>query len=230
MPVEVRRLGRVDYLDALALQHELHAARVADQVDDVLLLVEHDAVFTTGRRTRPEDLPSRDPAHLGAPVVDVDRGGRVTWHGPGQLVAYPVVRVPLLPRRAGRPQPDAVGHVRRLESAVLAVCADLGLDARTVAGRSGVWVDDADGGPPRKVAAVGVHVARAVTTHGVALNLDCDLSWAERVVPCGIADAGVTTVSAETGRHVGVDDALDLVEHHLVRVLATPRGDDRAAA
>ena len=217
--VDVRRLGRVPYVEALDLQQRLHAQRVAGEVDDVLLLLEHDPVFTTGRRTRPEDLPTRDPAVLGAPVVDVDRGGRVTWHGPGQVVAYAVVRLPLLTQADGTTAPDVVGHVRRLERALVATCADLGLAARVVEGRSGVWVDDLSDGPQRKVAAVGVHVARGVTTHGVALNVDCDLTWATRVVPCGIADAGVTSLSVELGRPVALAHALDVAERRLVEAL-----------
>ena len=147
----------------------------------------------------------------GTPVVDVDRGGRITWHGPGQLVGYPLVRLeePI----------DVVEHVRRLEAMLMDVCAELGLETYRVEGRTGVWVaaDSPLEGtrPERKIAAIGVRVSRGVTMHGFALNCDCDLTWFDRIVPCGISDAGVTSLSVELGRDVTVLDVLPLVEARL---------------
>ncbi len=189
--VDVRHLGSVDYLTAWALQRELADARVAGSAD-TLLLLEHPSVYTAGKRTEANDRIAAD-----IDVVATDRGGRITWHGPGQLVGYPVIglREPL----------DVVDYVRRLEHSLIAVCAQFGLDAIRVEGRSGVWLA-ADGGPVRKVAAIGVRVARGVTLHGFALNCDCDLAAFSAIVPCGITDAGVTSLSAELGRQVTVDD------------------------
>ncbi|MGJ7440456.1 lipoyl(octanoyl) transferase LipB [Aquipuribacter sp. MA13-6] len=201
--------GLVPYLDGWALQREQHAL-VADGGPDRLLLLQHEAVYTAGKRTAPSDRPSD-----GTPVVDVDRGGRITWHGPGQLVGYPLVRLP---------DPiDVVAYVRALEAALIAVCAEVGLPTGRVDGRSGVWVrgdgSPGPGGLDRKVAAIGVRVARGVTMHGFALNCDCDLSWAAPIVPCGIPDAGVTSLSAELGRQVRVADVLDLVEREVLAAL-----------
>jgi lipoyl(octanoyl) transferase len=196
-PIDVRPLGTVDYQDAWTLQRELVDARVAGG-PDTLLLLEHPSVFTAGRRTLPEERPAD-----GTAVIDTDRGGKVTWHGPGQLVGYPIV---------GLAEPlDVVNFVRRLEESLIHVCAELGLETVRVAGRSGVWVPADDRGPARKVGAIGVRVSRATTLHGFALNCDCDLSAFSAIVPCGIADAGVTSLTAELGRHVGVDDVIDRV-------------------
>jgi lipoyl(octanoyl) transferase len=196
-PIDVRPLGTVDYQDAWTLQRELADARVAGG-PDTLLLLEHQSVFTAGRRT----LPSERPAD-GTPVIDTDRGGKITWHGPGQLVGYPII---------GLAEPlDVVNFVRRLEESLIYVCGELGLETVRVAGRSGVWVAADDRGPDRKVGAIGVRVSRATTLHGFALNCDCDLSAFSAIVPCGIADAGVTSLTAELGRHVGVDDVVERV-------------------
>lgn len=197
-PVRVDRLGRVEYQAAWDTQRAHAAARQAGTGPDVLMLLEHPPVYTAGRRTRPEDRPQD-----GTPVVDVDRGGRITWHGPGQLVGYPIVAL-------GEPM-DVVDYVRRLEEALIAVCHGLGLDrAGRVEGRSGVWLP-AGPSPERKVAAIGVRIAGGVTQHGFALNCDADLGDFGRIVPCGIPDAGVTTLSAELGRTVGVDEVTDAV-------------------
>jgi lipoyl(octanoyl) transferase len=148
----------------------------------------------------------------GTPVIDVDRGGKITWHGPGQLVGYPIVRLP---------DPiDVVAHVRRMEAMLIEVCAELGLAAGRVEGRSGVWVPEDDRGPARKVAAIGIRVAQGVTLHGFAINCDPDLTWFDRIVPCGISDAGVTSLSKELGRDVSVAQALPVVERHLPALLA----------
>jgi lipoyl(octanoyl) transferase len=206
---DVRRLGSVDYLRAWQMQRELADARVAGG-PDTLLLLEHPAVYTAGKRTEPHERPvPAGPA--GIPVVDTDRGGKITWHGPGQLVGYPIV---------GLAQPlDVVKFVRRLEDSLIAVCAQLGLATGRVEGRSGVWVPaDAPASrtsgparPARKIAAIGIRVARATTLHGFALNCDCDLSAFTSIVPCGISDAGVTSLTAELGRRITVDDVADTV-------------------
>lgn len=208
--VDVQRLdlGRSHqpYHATWTLQRTLHGRRVADEIADTVLLLEHEPVFTTGRRTEPFERPMPGTTR-GAEVVDVDRGGKITWHGPGQLVGYPVVRLP---------EPlDVVDFVRSIESLLIDVCADLGLHADRVAGRSGVWVPADERGPERKVAAIGIRVSRGVTMHGFAINADCDLSWFSAIVPCGIADAGVTSLSAEVGRPVPVLEVADLVERRL---------------
>jgi len=193
-PVDVRRLGTVDYQTAWQLQRELADARVAGG-SDTLLLLEHPPVYTAGRRTLPEERPADD-----TPVVDTDRGGKITWHGPGQLVGYPII---------GLAEPlDVVNFVRRLEESMIKVCAGLGLEAGRVEGRSGVWVSPDGKRPARKIGAIGIRVARATTLHGFALNCDCDLDAFGAIVPCGISDAGVTSLTAELGRRVTVDDVL----------------------
>ena len=190
-PIEVRQLGAVGYDDAWQLQRHLVAARVAGGPDTMLLL-EHPSVYTAGRRTQEHERPVD-----GTPVVDTDRGGKITWHGPGQLVGYPII---------GLADPiDVVNYVRRLEDSLIAVCTELGLPVGRVAGRSGVWLTG-HGVRDRKVAAIGVRVQRATTLHGFALNCDCDLAAFGAIVPCGIADAGVTSISRELGRRVTVDD------------------------
>lgn len=193
--IDVRRLGTVDYQTAWALQRELADARVAGG-PDTLLLLEHPSVYTAGKRTEPQERPQD-----GTPVVDTDRGGKITWHGPGQLVGYPII---------GLTEPlDVVNFVRRLEEAMITVCADLGLQTDRVPGRSGVWVAADEHRPARKVGAIGIRVSRAVTLHGFALNCDCALDAYSSIVPCGIADAGVTSLTAELGHRVSVDDAAD---------------------
>ena len=196
--IDVRRLGTVDYRQAWQLQRELADARIAGG-PDTLLLLEHPSVYTAGRRT----LPSERPGAPDVPVIDTDRGGKITWHGPGQLVGYPVI---------GLAEPlDVVNFVRRLEESLITVCAHLGLETGRIDGRSGVWVPSQGGRPARKVAAVGIRVSRATTLHGFALNCDCDLSAFSAIVPCGISDAGVTSLTAELGRQVRVTDVLEPV-------------------
>ncbi|BBZ29185.1 octanoyltransferase [Mycolicibacterium madagascariense] len=194
----MRRLGSLDYRDAWQLQRELADARVAGG-RDTLLLLEHPDVYTAGKRTEPHERPVASST----PVVDTDRGGKITWHGPGQLVGYPII---------GLAEPlDVVKFVRRLEDSLIAVCAAFGLTTGRVEGRSGVWVPSDAGRPARKVAAIGIRVARATTLHGFALNCDCDLSAYQSIVPCGISDAGVTSLTAELGRRITVDDVADAV-------------------
>jgi lipoyl(octanoyl) transferase len=205
---EHRRLGLVDYRTAWDLQRALHA-EVVDGGTETVLLLEHPAVFTCGKRTDPHERPV-DPG--GAEVIDVDRGGKITFHGPGQLVGYPIVRLPDHVR--------VVDYVRRVEEALIGVCAELDVTAARVPGRSGVWLAAAQGRPERKIAAIGIRVSRGVTMHGFALNCDLDLDWYDRFVPCGIADAGVTSLSAELGRDVTVEEVLPLVERRLDELLA----------
>jgi lipoyl(octanoyl) transferase len=208
--LQVQRLGLVDYEEAWALQREVHEQVVAGSSPDTLLLLEHPPVYTAGRRTEPHERPFD-----GTPVIDVDRGGKITWHGPGQLVGYPIVRLP--------DPVDVVAHVRRLEAALIDVCAGLGLATERVEGRSGVWVRaDAPGHgsrPDRKVAAIGVRVARGVTMHGFALNCDPDMAAFANMIPCGIVDAGATSLTAELGRDVPVAEVLDPVEAAVRAVL-----------
>jgi lipoyl(octanoyl) transferase len=220
--LDIVRAGLVPYDEAWARQRELHARRVAGEGPDTLLLLEHPSVYTAGRRTEAHERPFD-----GTPVIDVDRGGKITWHGPGQLVGYPIVALP--------DPVDVVAYVRRLEDALIEVCAGFGLTTGRVEGRSGVWVAaDGPGGsgrPERKVAAIGVRVARGVTMHGFALNCDPDMAAFGAIVPCGIPDAGVTSLSAELGRDVTVAEAIELVEAAMRAVLpmtsspyrATPR-------
>jgi lipoyl(octanoyl) transferase len=210
LELTVRRAGVVDYRAALAEQRRLHAAVVAGEQPDTVLLLEHPSVYTAGKLTKPADRPAD-----GTPVVETDRGGQITWHGPGQLVGYPIVR---LPGEGGRPR-DVVAFVRRMEQLLIDACAELGLVATRVKGRSGVWVPADPRGPERKVAAIGIRVARGVSMHGFALNCDPDLSHFDRIVPCGIRDAGVTSLTAELGRPVTVADATPVVERHLPTLL-----------
>jgi lipoyl(octanoyl) transferase len=209
--LELRRvaLGQelIGYERAWEDQRRLHAARVEDQVGDTVLLLEHPPVFTAGKRTEPHERPID-----GTPVIDVDRGGKITFHGPGQLVGYPIVALP------GRVY--VVDYVRRLEEALIRTCAVFGLSTGRVAGRSGVWLAADGTGPERKIAALGVRVSRKVTMHGFALNCDVDLGWYDKIVPCGIADAGVTSLSAELGRDVDVLEAADACEPHLRELFA----------
>jgi lipoyl(octanoyl) transferase len=195
----------VGYLEGWDLQRQVHQRRVAGEIPDSCLLLEHEPVYTAGKRTAASDRPFGDP---GAPVIDVDRGGKITWHGPGQLTGYPIIKL--------REPVDVLAYVRALEEAMIRTCAEFGVRAVRVEGRSGAWMP---GSPDRKVGAIGARVARGVTMHGFALNCDCDLSWYDRIVPCGIRDAGTTSLSAETGRRITVADVTPLIERHLAEVL-----------
>jgi lipoyl(octanoyl) transferase len=198
----------VPYQRGWDLQRQVHEQRVRGTIGDTCLLLEHEPVYTAGKRTTALERPAGD---AGAPVIDVDRGGKITWHGPGQLTGYPVIKLP--------DPVDVVAYVRTLEEALIGVCADFGVPAGRVEGRSGVWVAGAGTGPDRKVAAIGIRVARGVTMHGFAINCDCDLAWFGRIVPCGISDAGVTSLAAEAGRPVTVPDVIGAVQQRLARAL-----------
>ena len=198
----------VDYRDAWQIQRDVHAEVVAGGPERVLLL-EHPPVFTCGKRTDAHERPL-DPG--GADVIDVDRGGKITFHGPGQLVGYPIVRLPDHVR--------VVDYVRRVEEALIRVCADFCVTTARVPGRSGVWLRASESRPERKIAALGIRVSRGVTMHGFMLNCDVDMSWFDRFIPCGIDDAGVTSLTTELGRDIPVTDVLDSTRQHLTEMLA----------
>ena len=202
--LRMERLGLMPYDVAWAEQRRRHAARVEGSAPDTVMLLEHPSVYTAGKRTALSDRPQD-----GTPVVDVDRGGKITWHGPGQITGYPIVRLddPI----------DVVDYVRRLEQLLIGLCAALGLETDRVAGRSGVWTPDG----ARKVAAIGIRVSRGVTMHGFALNCDPDLTAYDRIVPCGITDATVTSLSRELGRDVSVAEVLPLLEARLPSLSAS---------
>ena len=195
----------IDYEAAWELQRDIVEARVAGG-PDTLLTLQHPAVYTAGRRTEAQERPIN-----GAPVVDTDRGGKITWHGPGQRVGYPIVRLaePI----------DVVNYVRRLEESIIAVCAQLGVQTKRVDGRSGVWLAAGGGKPERKIAAIGVRVQRGVTMHGFSLNCNNSLDAYLPIVACGITDAGVTTLSAELGRDVTIDEVHDQVVSSVIDAL-----------
>ena len=196
----------LEYTEAWELQRALLAQRAADEIGDTALFLEHPPTYTAGRRTEPFERPQD-----GTPVIDVDRGGKITFHGPGQLVGYPITKLPS--------HVLVVDYVRRVEEALIRAVADLGVTAGRVEGRSGVWLAASHGRQERKIAAIGIRVARGITMHGFSLNADVDLSWYDRFVPCGIADAGVTTLSVELGRDVTVAEAAAAVRPHLVELL-----------
>ena len=194
----------MEYEIALALQRKIHGEVASGTRVNTLLLLEHPSVYTAGKRTQSFELPTD-----GTPVVQVDRGGRITWHGPGQLVGYPIVKL-LKPT-------ELVGFVRTLESALIKVCAEVGVKALRVDGRSGVWISDSNG--DRKIAAIGIRVASGVTMHGFALNVSPDLSKFSQIVPCGIDDAAVTSLAIELDRTVDIAEISPIVEKHLVEAL-----------
>ena len=194
------KAGLVDYGRALELQRSLHADIAENQRPNTLLLLQHPPVYTAGRRTLESEKPTD-----GSPVIDVDRGGKITFHGPGQLVGYPIVRL--------KNPNDVVGFVREIENALIGVCEELGISAQRYCERSGVWIRDDHG--DRKIAAIGIRVARGVTMHGFALNINPDLTYFDRIVPCGISDAQVTSVSKELKKDISVDEVEPIVERHL---------------
>ncbi|MEY3009211.1 MAG: hypothetical protein RL464_876 [Actinomycetota bacterium] len=204
-PVALKRLGLVDYEEAWQIQRQFHMEVVAGARPNTLLLVEHPPIFTAGRRTLDNERPID-----GSKVIDVDRGGKITFHGPGQIVGYPIVKL--------RDSLDVVGFVRELESSLIEVCKEFGLLAERYCERSGVWIRDSKG--DRKIAAIGIRVAKGVTMHGFALNIDPDLSFYEKIVPCGIADAGVTSFANELGQSPAIEDVLPVLERHIYEALA----------
>ena len=201
----LQRCGLVEYSEALALQRAIHADVVSNTRPNTFLLLEHPSVYTAGKRTSIEERPDNQ-----TPVIDVDRGGKITWHGPGQLVGYPIVRLKN-PR-------ELVGFVREIESGLIRVCGELGIVSQRVEGRSGVWVVDEKG--ERKIAAIGIRVASGVSMHGFALNINPDLTAFDQIIPCGIEDAVVTSISRELGRSVTIDEIIPVVERYLYEALA----------
>jgi lipoyl(octanoyl) transferase len=196
----------VDYLVALDEQKRIALEVIAGRNPGTVLLLEHPPVFTAGRRTEAHERPFD-----GTPVIDVDRGGKITWHGPGQLVGYPIIKLP--------DPMNVVSYVRKLEDLLIRTCADLDLGTIKICGRSGVWLPATETQPERKIAAIGVRVAQGVTTHGFAINANPDLTWYDRIVPCGIPDAGVTSLSKELGREITVAEILPIVERHIHEML-----------
>lgn len=201
--ISIQNLGQIDYETAWQLQRKLHN-EVANGGENQLLLLEHPPIFTAGRRTLPEERPTD-----GSKVIDVDRGGKITFHGPGQLVGYPIVKL--------REPENVVGFVRELELALIEICQDLGIPGERYCERSGVWIRDTRG--DRKIAAIGIRVARGVTMHGFALNVNPDLSYYNRIIPCGIADAGVTSISNELQRPVLTTDLIEVVSTRITEAL-----------
>ena len=197
-------IGLCEYESALQIQRTLHAQVVAGEIPNQLLLLEHPSVYTAGRRTQLEERPTD-----GTPVIDVDRGGKITWHGPGQIVGYPIIR---LAKRN-----DVVGYVRTVEAALIKVCEEFGLAAQQYCDRTGVWIRDAHG--DRKIAAIGIRVAKGVTMHGFALNVDPDLSRFSRIIPCGLPDVEVTSLAKELQRQVSMNEVIPLIEKHLLPAL-----------
>lgn len=209
--IVVKELGEVDYTDTWHKQADMAAQRAEGQIPDTVLMLQHPPTYTAGKRTQDSDRPTN-----GLPVVDVDRGGRITWHGPGQLVAYPIIQL--------ADPVDVVDYVRRLEEALIHTCQHFGIDGvGRVEGRSGVWlpagVVDGELKPARKIAAIGIRVTRGVTMHGVSLNCDNTMEYYDHIVPCGLADAGVTTMSAELGRDVTVNEVQAELEKNIVDAL-----------
>ena len=202
--LKVTELGVVDYLSAWKLQKQIHQDVVNLQTENTLLLLEHPSVYTAGRRTEILDRPLDE-----TPVIDVDRGGKITWHGPGQLVGYPIVKL--------KNSTDVVGFVRELETALISICAEFGVKADRYCERSGVWVRDDKG--DRKIAAIGLRVAKGVTMHGFALNVNPDLSAFEKIIPCGISGAKVTSLTAELGSEITINEVLPVIKKHIQPML-----------
>jgi lipoyl(octanoyl) transferase len=200
----------VPYVEALGLQRAIHRSVVSGDRPDTLLLLEHPDVYTAGKRTEDRERPTD-----GTPVIDVDRGGKITWHGPGQLVGYPIVRLaePI----------DVVGYVRRLESMLIAVLADLGIDAGRVEGRSGVWIGYERVFGAEKIAAIGIRVAEGVTMHGFSLNCNNGFAAYDRIIACGIEDAGITSITRVLGREVTTEDVVPLVSAHAESIMMGAR-------
>jgi lipoyl(octanoyl) transferase len=202
--IALSRHGLVDYEEAWEIQRTIHAEVASGSRPNTVLLLEHPSVYTAGRRTEDAERPTD-----GTPVINVDRGGRITWHGPGQLVGYPIVKL-LHPT-------ELVGFVREIEGALILVCAELGVTAIRIDGRSGVWIQDGRG--DRKIAAIGIRVAKGTTMHGFALNVNPDLAAFGQIVPCGIADADVTSLEIELGRSITIDEVAPLVERYIFESL-----------
>ena len=202
--LRVEELGVIDYLSAWQLQKELQEKVIINVESNTLLLLQHPSVYTAGRRTEITDRPLDN-----TPVIDVDRGGKITWHGLGQIVGYPIIKL--------KNSTDVVGFVRELETALIAICDEFGIKAERYCERSGVWLRDAKG--DRKIAAIGLRVEKGVTMHGFALNVNPDLSAYSKIVPCGIADAKVTSLSAELGKSITIEEVMPVLKKHILPML-----------
>ena len=203
--IALNKAGLVEYEEALQLQRNLHSEIAESQRPNTLLLLQHPPVFTAGRRTLESEKPTD-----GSTVIDVDRGGKITFHGPGQIVGYPIVKL--------KNPNDVVGFVRELETSLIEVCKEYGIDAERYCERSGVWIRDDRG--DRKIAAIGIRVARGVTMHGFALNVNPDLSYFDRIIPCGISDADVTSMAKELDREISIPEVENVLERHMFEALS----------
>ena len=199
-PLVLTRAGLVDYTEALSMQRSVHTEVAQGQAPNTMILLEHPSVYTAGKRTSEIEKPTD-----GTPVIDVDRGGKITWHGPGQIVGYPIVKL-------AKPT-ELVGFVREIEAGLIKVCAEFGINTQRVDGRSGVWVRDERG--DRKIAAIGIRVAQGVSMHGFALNVNPQLAAFNRIIPCGIDDAAVTSMAQELSRDISVDEVIPVVEKYV---------------
>lgn len=202
--LKVTELGVVDYLSAWNLQKQIHQGVVDSQSENTLLLLEHPSVYTAGRRTQMQDRPLDS-----TPVIDVDRGGKITWHGLGQLVGYPIIKL--------KNPTDVVGFVRELEAVLIEVCGEFGIQAQRYCERSGVWIRDKKG--DRKIAAIGLRVAKGVSMHGFALNVNPDLSAYTKIVPCGIVGAKITSIAVELARDINIDDVTPVIKKQIYPML-----------
>ena len=202
--LRVEELGVIDYLSAWKIQKEIQEKVIKNIEPNTLLILQHPSVYTAGRRTEITDRPLDN-----TPVIDVDRGGKITWHGLGQIVGYPIIKL--------KNSTDVVGFVRELETALIEICNEFGVKAQRYCERSGVWLRDEKG--DRKIAAIGLRVAKGVTMHGFALNVDPDLSAYSKIIPCGITDAKVTSLSAELGRNITIDEVMPVVKKHILPML-----------
>ncbi len=202
--ISIQNLGLVNYEVAWEKQREIQAGVAAGEIPNTLLLLEHPPVFTAGRRTSESDRPID-----GTPVINVDRGGKITWHGPGQIVGYPIVKL-----KNGN---DVVGFVREIEIALINTCQEFGVNAERYCERTGVWIRDAKG--DRKLAAIGIRVAKGVTMHGFALNVNPDLSWFKKIVPCGIPDVEITSLSVELRRNIAIVEILESLTRNITSAL-----------
>ena len=202
--IKVQELGVVDYLSAWEMQKQIAEEVLTGKIENTLLLLQHPSVYTAGRRTLLSDRPLDN-----TPVIDVDRGGKITWHGVGQLVGYPIIKL--------KNSADVVGFVRELENVLIQVCGEFGITAQRYCERSGVWVRDEMG--DRKIAAIGLRVAKGVSTHGFALNVNPDLSAYLKIIPCGIPDAKVTSLSAELGEQITIEQVMPVLQKYICPVL-----------
>jgi len=202
--LSIQRVGLLGYEEALELQRKIHSEVASAVRSNSLLLLEHPSVYTAGKRTTDLERPTD-----GTPVINVDRGGKITWHGPGQLIGYPIVKL-------AKPS-ELVGFVRVIEEGLMTVCREFGIDTQQISGRSGVWVHDERG--DRKIAAIGIRVAQGVSMHGFALNVNPELAAFNRIIPCGINDAAVTSMADELSRDISVNEVIPVVEKYLLESL-----------